>query len=105
MAGESPSGPIFTIEDSDDDLSMPGGALTDARDTPSHASDEQTHPLLHATDRAVGTAGCCGAVCLISVCLCCGMCRDEFVETYNRFSLCGMWWPLKRAQPPRQPAV
>jgi hypothetical protein len=104
MAGESPPASVFTIEDSDDDdlTSMQGGGVSP--DAPflesAAAGDEQTHSLLfhHATDRAVGTVGCCGAVCLSSVCLCCGMCRDEFVETYNRFTLCGMWWPLRAPQ-------
>ena len=101
MAGGSPSpGPIFTIEDSDDDMHMPEGALPDSGDTPFLMAPAETHSLLfhHAADRAVGTAGCCGAVCLSSFCLCCGMCRDEFVDTYNRFSLCGMWWPLRAPQ-------
>ena len=99
MTHDAPSGPVFKIEDSDDDddlnIRQLEGALPDASDTdiPFHAS-EQTQSLLNTTELAVGTAGCCGAVCLVFGCLCCGMCREEFVETYTRFTLCGRWWPL-----------
>jgi hypothetical protein len=96
---EAPSGAIFQIEDnSDDDDSvaappLDGVCLGGEQNAPFHSS-EQTQSLLHTTELAVGTAGCCGAACFAFGCLCCGLCRDELVDTHNRFTLCGKWWPL-----------
>ncbi len=45
-------------------------------------------------DRMAGTAGCCGAVCMLFGCLSCGLCWREMRETYAHHTLCGRWCPV-----------
>jgi hypothetical protein len=95
MAYSAPPNSVFQIED--DDLEVPA-----AEDDPTLSDSKQSQSehikLLYTADNAVdlaaGTAGCCGAVCLSCSCLCLGQCHDELVDTYNRFTLCGRWWPV-----------
>ena len=93
MTHEARSGPVFQIEDDEDDLASPRITLTT---TTPDGSTEQSKPLLFDTsDRIIGTAGCCGAFCLLFSCLCfCGACKKEFIETYRRHTLCGRWCPI-----------
>ena len=95
MAYSAPPNSVFRIED--DDLEVPA-AEDDSPPSDLKQSQSEHIKLLHTAhnvvDLAAGTAGCCGAVCLSCSCLCLGQCHEELVDTYNRFTLCGRWWPL-----------
>lgn len=104
MVGGEPR-PIFQIEDDDEDEGLVNGGsellqgeYEDKDDLAMPETLGDTDPkqsLLHdTTNLVVGTAGCCGAVCFIYSCLCCGMCHDELVETYNHHTLFGRWCPM-----------
>lgn len=99
MSCEAKSGPVFQIEDDEeDDLASPRIIITaiTTLDNSTINTTEQTKPLLFDTShRIIGTAGCCGAFCLLFSCLCfCGACKKEFIETYRRHTLCGRWCPI-----------
>jgi hypothetical protein len=114
MVDEIPSHPppnapasVFSIGDDgpdyDDDLAHSTPIrITVEDDTPNtHCKRfdacEQKQGLLHdAAERTIGTAGCCGAFCMLFGCVCCGMCWGEFRDTYNRFTFCGLWCPVRR---------
>jgi hypothetical protein len=80
---------VFTIDDLEDNDS----SANDDASAP-HDSDQGQALLEGVADRTVGTAGCCGAMCVCFGCLCCGMYWKEMHETYNRFTLCGLWCPM-----------
>jgi hypothetical protein len=82
--------PVFTIDTDYDDLA-------DAIDDGPVESDQRQALIQDVANRTVGTAGCCGAVCMCFGCLCCGMCWKEIRETYDRFTLCGLWCPIPDA--------
>ena len=99
MAYSAPPNSVFRIEeDDDDDLAVSeAGEKSQPGDTKKSAESEQVgllHSMQDATELAVGTAGCCGAACLSCGCLCFGHWHNELVDTYNRFTLCGRWWPV-----------
>lgn len=90
--------PVFKIEEDDeDDLASPPTS-TNHTSSDGNIADiiEQKEPLLFDTPhRIIGTAGCCGALCILFSCLCCcGACKHEFVETYRHHTLCGRWCPM-----------
>jgi hypothetical protein len=76
---------VFTIDDLEEN---------DSSDDASIPHDQRQALLQDVADRTVGTAGCCGAMCVCFGCLCCGLCWKEMHETYNRFTLCGLWCPM-----------
>jgi len=86
-------GAVFQIEDEDDLASDTPNTAT-LPDSPKHSAEQKQRLLLDTAELAVGTAGCCGAACLIYCCLCCGMCHDEMAETHNRHTLWGRWCPI-----------
>ncbi len=96
MAYSAPPNSVFRIED--DDLEVPAAeddpTLSDSKQSQSSEHIKLLYTADNAVDLAAGTAGCCGAVCLSCSCLCLGQCHDELVDTYNRFTLCGRWWPV-----------
>jgi hypothetical protein len=94
MAYSAPPNSVFQIEDDDLEVSAVGDDSPPSDSKQSTENSRLIHNLQDAAGLAVGTAGCCGAVFLSCGCLCCGQCHDELVDTYNRFTLCGRWWPV-----------
>jgi hypothetical protein len=82
--------PVFKIEDDDED----SGHDDLAGPTPGTADQAQSLLFDDTAERVVGTAGCCGAFVMLFGCLCCGLCTNEFVETYRHHTLCGRWCPV-----------
>jgi hypothetical protein len=95
MSHAMPSGPVFQIDDDDDDL-----ADSDQNTLPAFTEPaEQRQKLLvddatTTADRIAGTVGCCGAFCMLFGCISCGMCWREFRDTYIHHTLCGRWCPV-----------
>jgi len=83
--------PVFQIEDEDNECAHDDDDDLADPTVPGNADQ----PLIDDTaERVVGTAGCCGAFVMLFGCLCCGLCTNEFVETYRHHTLCGRWCPV-----------